>query len=106
MPRTGRPVRDPVAPARVKEFLDRNVGEPVRLEDLAGVAGVSRNHVIRVFRRAYGITPFQYRRSVRLRRAEQMLREGLRAVDVAYEMGFADQSHLCAAMRAARNGRR
>ena len=97
-----RPVRDPQAAARAKDHLDRHVGEPISLDEVARAAGVSRNHVIRLFRRHYGMTPFQYRRRLRLRRAEALLREGLRAVDAAYEAGFADQSHLCAALRASR----
>ena len=72
------------------------------LDDIARAAGVSRFHVIRLFRRAYGMTPFQYRRRLRLQRAEELLRAGLRAVDVAFEVGFADQSHMCAAMRSRR----
>ena len=98
-----RPSRDPLAAARAKEFLERHVTEPVTLDDIARSANVSRNHVIRLFRRAYGMTPFQYRRRLRLQRAEQLLRAGLRLADVAYEAGFADQSHLCSAMRGRRS---
>lgn len=97
-----RPPREPYAAARAKDFLERHVGDPVSLEDVAHAAGVSRFHLVRLFRRSYGVTPFQYRRRLRLQRAEQLLREGLRAVDVAYEVGFADQSHMCTAMRSRR----
>lgn len=91
--------RDRLAANRVRDFLESSIGEAITLDDVARIAGVSRFHVIRLFRQAYGLTPFAYRRMVRLRRARELLREGLRAVDVAYEVGFSDQSHLCNALR-------
>ena len=79
----GRPPRDPHAAARAREFLDRHVGESVSLDDLARAVGLSRDHVIRLFRRTYGVTPFQYRRRLRLRHAGERLRERLQALDSA-----------------------
>ena len=97
-----RPPRDPEAAARAREFLERHVGDPVSLDDVAEAAGVSRSHVIRLFRRHYGITPFEFRRRLRIQRAQELLQRGLRAVDVAYEVGFSDQSHMSSAMRGQR----
>ena len=97
-----RKTRDPAAAARAKDFLERSVGVPVSLEDVARAAGVSRGYMVRLFRKTYGITPFEYRRRLRLRRAQELLRAGLRGVDVAYEVGFSDQSHMCQALRAVR----
>ena len=97
-----RPPREPHAAARAREFLERKVCEPITLDDVAEAARVSRSHVIRLFRRHFGMTPFEYRRRLRLQRAEELLRSGLRSVEVAYEVGFADQSHMRSAMRASR----
>jgi AraC-like DNA-binding protein len=96
-----RPPRDPAAAARAKEFLETHVTDAITLDQVAGAAGVSRFHVVRIFRRAYGVTPFRYRRLLRLQHARQLLRQGHRPVDVAYRSGYADQSHMCAAFRAA-----
>jgi AraC-like DNA-binding protein len=63
-------------------------------EDAARMAGLSRYHFHRLFRRTVGLTPGGWSRSVRLRHARDLIQAGARLADVAYETGFADQSHL------------
>ncbi|HEY1013267.1 MAG TPA: AraC family transcriptional regulator, partial [Herpetosiphonaceae bacterium] len=48
---------------------------PLSLDELAGVAGLSPNHLLRAFRQAFGQTPHQYLTGLRLDRARQLLRE-------------------------------
>ena len=72
-----RPPRDPEAALRAKEFLERHLRERVDLGDVAQAAGVSRDHVIRLFRRTWGMTPFQYLRRLRLQRAHDLMRADL-----------------------------
>ena len=55
---------------------------------------MSPYHLIRVFRRAVGVTPYAYLVQLRVNRAQAMLCQGLSVSDGAYSCGFSDQAHL------------
>jgi AraC-like DNA-binding protein len=79
---------------RVREYLDANTRRNVALKDLSELSGLSPYHLIRVFRQELGLSPHAYFEQVRIHRARRLLKEGLRIVDVALDLGFNDQSHL------------
>jgi AraC-like DNA-binding protein len=87
--------------ARARALLEDRAAETVTLAELAAAADLSRFHLIRLFRREYGLTPFAYQRQLRVERARAVLREGRSIAAAAAEAGFADQSHLGRAFRAA-----
>jgi AraC-like DNA-binding protein len=63
------------------------------LADLAAIAGMSKYHFLRVFRRLTGVTPHQYLISARMRRAALELASSRRPVlNVALDSGFGDLS--------------
>jgi AraC-like DNA-binding protein len=82
------------AVARARDYLIENFDSDVGLEELAGVAGLSRAHLIRAFRREYHITPHAFLTDRRVQVARRLLREGRMPADVAFECGFADQAHF------------
>ncbi len=82
------------AVARAKEFLDANLADKLSLEQVAGAAGLSRYHFLRVFKRAVGLSPHQYRTQRRVELARTLLKRGLPIVQVAQECGFTDQAHF------------
>jgi AraC-like DNA-binding protein len=86
--------------ATVRAILDDRTAENVGLDELAAAAGVSRFHLIRVFQRRYGLTPFAYQRNRRIEKARAVLRAGKSIADAAAAAGFADQSHLGRSFRA------
>jgi AraC-like DNA-binding protein len=61
---------------------------------LAGAAGCSRFALYRAFSAAYGLSPADYQRQLRLRIARQLIAAGRPLGAAAAEAGFADQSHL------------
>lgn len=62
--------------------------------------GVSRNHLIRLFRRYEGCTPREYLERMRLREAVRLLRETEMAIlQVALESGFESASAFYACFR-------
>ncbi|MDQ2768382.1 MAG: AraC family transcriptional regulator [Gemmatimonadota bacterium] len=84
----------PHAVHRVRDYLDSHFAEPVCLADLALVGEMSAFHLIRQFRRYYGVPPHRYLDLVRVQRAKLMLQKGARISDAAFATGFSDQSHL------------
>lgn len=79
---------------RARDYLAANCQSEIGLEELAGVAGLSRAHLIRAFRREFFITPHAFQTDMRVRQARRLLRGGASPSDAALECGFADQAHL------------
>ena len=83
----------------MREILDNRAAESIGLGELAAAAGLSRFHLIRVFQRRYGMTPFAYQRNQRIEKARALLRTGRSIADAAATAGF-DRSHLGRSFRA------
>jgi AraC-like DNA-binding protein len=74
---------------RVRDHLDRHFAAPLTLTDLAVLAGMSKFHLIRAFRAAYGETPIRYLSRRRIERAQDLLRyANLTVTEVCMEVGF------------------
>jgi AraC-like DNA-binding protein len=70
-----------------------------RVDDVADLVGVTRQHLARGFRREVGITPKQLARIARMQRAAAALRRGGDLARLAAELGYFDQSHLSRELR-------
>lgn len=80
--------------AKARELIHDRYAEPISADDLAAWTDASRYAVYRAFRAAYGLTPSEYQRQLRLRAARRLLGQGHPAARVAGETGFTDQAHL------------
>ena len=96
---TGRETRRVVEAIRL---VQSEAARPLELKEMAAVAGMSKYHFLRVFRRLTGVTPHQYLISARLRRTALALASSRRPViAVALDSGFADLSTFNKTFRAA-----
>lgn len=68
--------------------------EPLSLEQLAGVAGISRYHLHRLFKSSLGVTPKEYASERRARRLQQGLQQGESVSGAMYGAGFGSSSRL------------
>lgn len=85
---------------RVSRHIEQNLAEPIMLQDLATVAGLSRMHFAAQFRAATGLQPHDYVRRHRIERAKMLLAETSdRLVDVALSVGFQTQAHFSTVFR-------
>jgi len=82
------------AAGRVRELLHAEYAGQVTADDLATAAGCSRFAAYRAFRSAFGLSPSDYQRQLRLRAARALLAAGTPAADAAAAAGFAVQAHL------------
>ena len=78
----------------VKDYIQANLKENISLETLSRIAGLSRFHLLRVFRKETGLPPHAYLTQSRVVRAKKLMARGIPLVDVALDTGFVDQSHL------------
>jgi AraC-like DNA-binding protein len=88
------PGREPAAVARAREYLHAHFREPIALETLARVAGLSPFHLSRVFRELTGLPPHAYQVQLRVHHARRLIESGRPLAESARVAGFADQSHL------------
>lgn len=79
---------------QIKSYLDCNYAEQITLSDLADEFQISRFQVFRLFRQRYDLTLFAYVTRLRLQRASEMLLDGASIAQVAWDVGFVDQSHV------------
>lgn len=88
VPRRSRALR------RVMEHLRSHLADPLGLDDLCEIAGLSKYHLVRSFKDAYGLTPHAYHLNLRVNEAKARLRQGAELAAAAADAGFCDQSHL------------
>lgn len=78
----------------VREYLLDHLDENPSLEQLAAIAGISPFHLVRQFKKVFGLPPHAFQVQARIKLAKQLLRQGMTPAYVAVTCGFHDQSHL------------
>lgn len=79
---------------RAAELLQDRLEENVSLDDLVSATGLSRYHLVRAFKKQFGLTPHGYQLDQRIKQAKKMLAQGARLAETAYGLGFSDQAHF------------
>nr|WP_314841806.1 helix-turn-helix transcriptional regulator [uncultured Microbacterium sp.] len=81
-------LRDLVRMRRVRDRMDRDYARPLDVESLARGVHMSSGHLSRLFREAYGETPYSYLMTRRIERAMALLRRGdVTVTDACFEVG-------------------
>lgn len=75
-----------------RAYLDRHPDEPVTLERLSRVAGMSPYHLQRTFKRMIGVSPKAYGSALRLERLKSRLKQGDTVSRATYEAGYGSGS--------------
>jgi transcriptional regulator GlxA family with amidase domain len=83
----------------VVDYLHNNMRSKIGLKDLSGIALLSPCHLLRVFKKAVGITPKEYLLRLRVETTKQLLRQGVPLSDIVRQTGFTDKSHLARTFR-------
>ena len=77
------------------EYMLDNTDFPIRIAELAQFVGRSPFAFARGFKRATGLTPYQFSLRLRIERAKTLLRaSGHDSARIAVTMGFHDESHF------------
>jgi AraC family transcriptional regulator len=78
-----------------KELLAADLTEEPSIAEIARVSGLPVGRFVRAFRQTTGVPPYRWLRGMRVERAQDLLfNSSLSLSQIAYECGFADQSHL------------
>jgi AraC family transcriptional regulator len=85
----------PAKLAKVHQFVEAHLEDPVSVPEMAAAAGLSPIHFARAFRAATGKPPHQYLLEARVRRARKALERGESTIaEIAFACGFSHQEHL------------
>ena len=80
-------------------YLNEHLNEPITLDDLSKRFFISKYHLCRAFRQYTGTTFLSYLTTKRIVAAQQMIKDGAAATEVAYRVGFRDYSSFYRAYR-------
>jgi AraC family transcriptional regulator len=100
LPRTGPSPLDRRRLGSVNAFLNDNLASPISLERIAREAGMSRFHLVRTFKRAYGEAPFQRLLRFRMEEAKRRLKGTTDPVaEIALRCGYPNAANFSSAFR-------
>ena len=86
----------------VLEFVECNYTQTITLRDAASLAKISVPRFVRLFKQVAGMSFVSYLTHVRLTRSVRLLKESsLTIAEVAYQVGFSDQSYFDRRFKAA-----
>ena len=75
--------------SRSIDYIHANVGEKIDLQDLSAASLLSKYHFLRLFKLAFGLSPYQYIQDLRIEKARGILsKTTLPVADLAYSLGF------------------
>ena len=79
----------------VRKIILEDLSEKISIEDLSAEIGMSKFYFLREFKKFTGETPYQFILNVKLKESEELLKNpNLKLTDIAYSLGFTDQSHF------------
>ena len=78
----------------IKTFLDKNFQEDITLEDISSITKLSVVHILRIFKKEFGLPIHSYILNRKVHYAKELLSENIPIIEVALSSGFFDQSHL------------
>lgn len=85
---------------RVIQLMEKNIEEPLPLEEISRRVAVSRRQIERLFRHHLSTTPWQHYLAMRLAKARQLIElTRMPIMDVAVACGFVSSSHFSKTFR-------
>lgn len=85
---------------RARDYMAACFDQPLTLREVAGVACLSPNHLLRSFKQAFRLTPHQFLTATRLEYARKLLADrNLSVTDVCFSVGFESLSSFSRAFR-------
>ena len=87
---------------KIADFTERNISNSdININDMAAAAAVSRSGLNRKMRQLLGVTPADFLKEARMKRAVKMLKEtDTPAADIAYACGFSDPKYFAKCVKA------
>ena len=86
--------KNPMA-EQMSKYVEENIEKIVSLDDICKAFHYSKNYVIRIFNKEFGISPVQYINEMKLRRAMYLLETTSKPIgEIATVCGYADYAYF------------
>ena len=72
----------------VRSYIDNNYENELNLDFLSRIRFVSKYHMLRLFKRHYGLTPRQYLIDKRIEKSKEQLINGMSVTETCFAVGF------------------
>jgi AraC-like DNA-binding protein len=79
---------------KIKDYLIANIENEISLQDIAEYMQLSTIHILRVFKKEFGLPIHSYILNEKVHLAKDLLSQNMPISEVAHSSGFFDQSHL------------
>jgi len=84
----------------IKNYIDTNISENITIDRLASLIFKSPSQTIRIFKKSYGVTPYNYHMKNRISKAISLLcGTNLPVKAIAYMLGFDDEHYFSSLFR-------
>lgn len=82
---------------RLKKYLDVHFSDELSLDALSKIVSRSVSQTIRIFKKDWGVTPYEYLLEKRMEKARLLLRHTVKPVkQIAFELNFSDEYYFSA----------
>ncbi|MEM8510174.1 MAG: AraC family transcriptional regulator [Bacteroidota bacterium] len=72
----------------VRNYIDSNYASDLNLDVLSKIQCISKYHLLRLFKKYYGLTPRQYLIDKRITHAKKHLENGMSVTETCFAVGF------------------
>ncbi len=86
--------------SRAKDFIFSSYEQPLSIEELSQDVCISKYHFTRLFRDIYGLSPYQFLKTVRLEMAKELLSRGYSIQEISNKTGFDECNSFINAFKA------
>jgi AraC family transcriptional regulator len=84
----------------VRTYIEENLSRNIQLASLAALVDLEDGHLLKSFKRSFGVPPHRYILQRRVEQAKLLLaNSSMRVTDIALSTGFADASHFATTFR-------
>ncbi len=85
--------------ARLLDFIHTHYRDDTSLQQMGALVNLNPFHLVRLFKKNVGLSPYDYLLILRTEFAKRLLRKGYKVHEAAQESGFYDTSHLNRSVR-------
>ncbi len=79
----------------IREYIDENYSKPIYIEQLASLINHSQSQTIRIFKKFYNQTPYEYALKRKMHVAKQLLKSTKLSVrEISNELGFSNEHYF------------
>ena len=71
-----------------RNYIDQNFENPLNLDLLSHLRFTSKYHLLRLFKKYYGLTPRQYLIDKRIEKSKEHLKSGMSVTSTCFAVGF------------------